>query len=93
MTIHQRIGCQTYSWEMLGEDWTGTPDDILEAVSRAGYDGVEFSNAMIGHYLESPGRFAEALQRWNMMCAAFAKIGGTGKDSAFLVIFWHFLFS
>ena len=53
-----RIGCQTYTWEMLGGDWSGTPDDIIAAVAAAGYDGVEFSNTMIGGYVAAPERFS-----------------------------------
>lgn len=67
-----RIGCQTYTWEMLGADWTGTPDDIIGAVGSAGYDGVEFANAMIGGYLNAPDRFAAALERSGIACAVFA---------------------
>ena len=67
-----RIGCQTYTWEMLGPRWQGAPDDILDLVAGAGYDGVEFSNAMIGGYLGSPGRFAAALAQRGLALAAFA---------------------
>lgn len=67
-----RIGCQTYTWEMLGPRWQGTPDDILDLVSAAGYDGIEFSNAMIGEYLHAPDRLAEALAQRGLVLAAFA---------------------
>jgi inosose dehydratase len=67
-----RIGCQTYTWEMLGARWQGAPDDILDLVSEAGYDGIEFSNAMIGGYLQSPDRFSAALARRGLAPAAFA---------------------
>ena len=63
-----RIGCQTYTWEMLGADWSGTPDDIIAAVAAAGYDGVEFANAMIGDYLRASDRFATALDRHGWAC-------------------------
>jgi sugar phosphate isomerase/epimerase len=72
MARRLRIGCQTYTWEMLGGDWSGTPDDILVAVASAGYDGVEFSNAMIGDYLRTPEKFAAALGRHGLACAVFA---------------------
>ena len=72
MSASQRVACQTYTWEMLGERWGGTPDDILDAVCAAGYEGVEFSNVMIGGYLGSSGRFAAALERRGLACAAFA---------------------
>ncbi len=67
-----KIGCQTYSWEMLGDAWQGAPDDILEAVAQAGYAGVEFSNQMIGKYLAQPAQFAQALAQRGLACAAFA---------------------
>jgi sugar phosphate isomerase/epimerase len=67
-----RIGCQTYTWEMLGPRWQGSPDDILDLVAGAGYDGIEFSNAMIGDYLGSPDRLAAALARRGLALAAFA---------------------
>jgi len=67
-----RIGCQTYTWEMLGSSWQGSPDDILDAVSGAGYDGIEFSNAMIGDYWRAPDRMAAALAQRGLSLAAFA---------------------
>lgn len=66
------IGCQTYSWEMLGADWQGTSDEILDAIAAAGYAGVEFSNNMIGAYLEKPRQFEKALEARGLRCAAFA---------------------
>ena len=67
-----RIGCQTYTWEMLGVSWQGSPDDILDAVSGAGYDGIEFSNAMIGDYEHAPDRLTAALAERGLKLAAFA---------------------
>jgi inosose dehydratase len=67
-----RIGCQTYTWEMLGASWQGSPDDILDAVSAAGYDGIEFSNALIGGYEQAPDRLAAALAQRKLKLAAFA---------------------
>jgi len=67
---------------MLGEDWIGTPDAILDVVSAAGYAGVEFSNTMIGDYFESPDRFATALEKRGLACAGFgyAPSGFTNAD-------------
>ncbi len=67
-----QIGCQTYSWEMLGAEWQGTPDQILDAIASAGYAGVEFSNQMIGPYLAQPDLFAQALAQRGLTLAAFA---------------------
>jgi inosose dehydratase len=77
-----RIGCQTYTWQMLGPRWQGSPDDILDLVSSAGYDGVEFSSAMIGDYARSPDRFAAALARRGLVPAAFAHGAAGSTDPA-----------
>jgi sugar phosphate isomerase/epimerase len=66
------IGCQTYTWEMHGDNWSGTPDDILDAMATTGYAGVEFADAMIGDYFDHPDRFAEAMKQRGLECAAFA---------------------
>lgn len=57
---------------MLGSDWTGTPDDIISMIAAAGYDGAEFSNAMIGNYADAPGEFAAVLENNNLACGAYA---------------------
>ncbi len=67
-----KIGCQTYSWEMLGTDWQGTPEQILDAVAAAGYAGIEFSNNMIGRFFEQPTLFERELAKRKLACAAFA---------------------
>jgi inosose dehydratase len=66
------IGCQTYTWEMLGPAWQGKPEEILDAAAAAGYSGVEFSNAMIGPYLDHPEAFERALAARGLACAGFA---------------------
>ncbi len=56
-----KVGHQTYSWEMLGDEWRGSADDILDSVAGARYAGVEFSNIMIGDYWDRPVAFRSAL--------------------------------
>jgi len=67
-----RFGCQTYSWEMMGDKWRGTQDDILDTVAAAGYDGIEFSNNRIGPYWERPRDLEKALADRGLKLAAFA---------------------
>ena len=67
-----RVGCQTYTWEMLGTKWQGSVDDILEAVSKAGFQGIEISANMIGKYYDRPEEFAKALKKHGLELAAFA---------------------
>ncbi len=71
MTV-MRVGCQTYTWEMLGERWSGTPDDMMDAVAAAGYAGIEFSNNTIGAYWDDPDALREALAKRSLSLAAFA---------------------
>ncbi len=65
------IGCQTYTWEMLGDKWKGSVDDILAIISSAGYEGVEITNTMIGDYYNNPVEFAAALKKRGLDFAAF----------------------
>lgn len=73
-----KIGCQTFTWEMLGDRWTGSVDDILDAMADAGYTGIEITNVMIGDYLDRPKDFAEALKRRGLTLAAYAFGASTG---------------
>lgn len=57
-----KVGCQTFTWEMLGKNWTGGPDDLLTAIAEGGYTGIEITDTMIGHYADSPDDFAASLK-------------------------------
>jgi inosose dehydratase len=69
-----KIGCQTYTWEMLGDDWKGSVDDILDIIAGAGYEGVEITNTMIGDYYGRPEEFAGALEARNLVFPSFGFI-------------------
>jgi inosose dehydratase len=73
-----RAGCQTYTWEMLGNDWTGAPDDLLTAIARGGYAGIEITDTMIGSYARRPGDFAAALVDNGLTLVAFAMASKSG---------------
>ena len=64
-----KIGCQTFTWEMLGPRFTGGPDDLLDAIAAGGYAGIEITDTMIGDYAGRPDAFASALDgagsRWS----------------------------
>jgi sugar phosphate isomerase/epimerase len=67
-----RVGCQTYTWEMLGERWTGDADDLLAAIAAGGYAGIEITDTMIGAYADRPRDFAAALGSRGLALVAFA---------------------
>lgn len=82
MNEHElRIGCQTFTWEMLGPRWQGGPDDLLCSIAAAGYAGIEITDVMIGHYADRPQAFAEALREHGLLLTAFA----FGSDTGFTV--------
>lgn len=66
-----RIACQTYTWEMLGDQWRGQVTDLLDWVAAAGYAGIEITNNMIGEFAGRPEDFAVALQARGLQLAAF----------------------
>ena len=67
-----RLGCQTYTWEMLGQQWRGSPDDMLDAMAAAGFAGVEFTDKTIGAYADRPAAFQDSLEKRGLACTAFA---------------------
>lgn len=72
MSLKTKIGCQTYTWEMLGKKWKGDVDDILDTIASVGYEGIEVSHNMIGRYFEDPDSFRKALRKRDLTLAAFA---------------------
>ena len=77
-----RVACQTYTWEMLGEEWHGQVTDILDWIADAGYAGVEITNNMIGKYYDQPGEFDAELQKRGLKLAAFAYSAASGFTDA-----------
>ena len=75
------IGCQTFTWEMLGDRFTGGPDDLIAAIAAGGYSGIEITDTMIGRYADDPDAFARALQDKGLTLVAFAM----GSDTGFTV--------
>jgi inosose dehydratase len=73
-----RVGCQTYTWEMLGPKWEGKVDEILDAIAEAGYEGIEITNSMIREYAGRPADFARAVNQRGLKLAAFAYASPTG---------------
>jgi sugar phosphate isomerase/epimerase len=73
-----KVGCQTYTWEMLGPDWKGSVDDMLDAVAGAGYQGIEITNSMIRDYAGRPAAFAKAMKERGLALSAFAYASPAG---------------
>ena len=77
-----KLGCQTFTWEMLGQGWTGGPDDLLKAISDAGYTGIEITDKMIGHYINDAPAFARALEASGLILVSYAVASPSGYCEA-----------
>jgi inosose dehydratase len=73
-----RLGCQTFTWEMLGDRWKGTTDELLDAIAIAGYTGIEITDHMIGPYAHRGEAFARALSERGLTLVAFAWASASG---------------
>ena len=67
-----KIGCQTFTWEMLGDAWTGGPDDLVAAIAAGGYAGIEITDGMIGSYAGRAADFARRLDAVGLALVAFS---------------------
>jgi sugar phosphate isomerase/epimerase len=67
-----RLGCQTFTWEMLGEAWKGGPDDLVAAIADGGYAGIEITDTMIGDYAGRAGDFSRRLGDAGLTLVSFA---------------------
>ncbi|PSJ56802.1 sugar phosphate isomerase/epimerase family protein [Kumtagia ephedrae] len=76
-----KVGCQTFTWEMLGDRFAGGPDDLVRAISDGGYSGIEITDTMIGRYAGKPVEFATTLKQAGLTLVSFA----FGSDSGFTV--------
>jgi inosose dehydratase len=74
-----KLGCQTYTWEMLGTAYRDGPDRLLEVIAAAGYAGIEITDRMIGHYAGRPDAFASALAGHGLTLVSYA----VGSESGF----------
>ena len=83
MTKNLKVGCQTFTWEMLGDAFAGGPDDLLKAIAQGGYTGIEITDTMIGKYADKPKEFGQALADNGLTLVSFAmgsKSGFTLKE-------------
>jgi inosose dehydratase len=67
-----KVGCQTFTWEMLGDGYTDGPDRLLAMIAEAGYTGIEITDRMIGSYAGRTAAFASALKAQGLDLVAFA---------------------
>ena len=64
---------------MLGDAWSGGPDDLVAAIADGGYAGIEITDRMIGSFAGRAADFARRLDEAGLALVAFAM----GSDGGF----------
>ncbi|MEM7370215.1 MAG: sugar phosphate isomerase/epimerase [Bacteroidota bacterium] len=68
-----KLGCETYTWQMPGEQYKGKLEHIMDICSKAGFAGIEPESSFLQH-LEDPVLMKEVLDRYEMEYAVLAVV-------------------
>ena len=63
-----KLACETYTWQMPGEQYKGKLEHIMKICSQAGFAGIEPESSFIGG-LNDPIKMHDALAQHNMELA------------------------
>ncbi len=67
-----KIGCQTFTWEMLENRTQWSTESIVTAIGDGGYQGIEITNTMIGRFDRDPDGFRQLLADTSLSFIAYA---------------------
>ena len=68
-----KIGCETYTWQMPGEQYKGKLEHIMEVCAQAGFQGIEPETSFMQH-LEDPLLMKEALDQHQLELAVLCVV-------------------
>jgi inosose dehydratase len=68
-----RLACETYTWQMPGEQYKGRLEHIMEIASRAGYKGIEPDSRFL-HHLSDPALMKAALDKYVLELSVFCYV-------------------
>lgn len=68
-----RLACETYTWQMPGEQYKGRLEHIMEVASRAGYKGIEPDSSFL-HHLADPALMKKALSKFELELSVFCYV-------------------
>lgn len=68
-----KLACETYTWQMPGEQYKGKLEHIMEVCSQAGFGGLEPETSFMQH-LEDPVLMKETLDKYNMDLAVLCVV-------------------
>jgi len=60
-----KLACETYTWQMPGEQYKGKLEHIMEICAKAGFKGIEPETSFMQH-LEDPILMKEALDKYGL---------------------------
>lgn len=68
-----KVACETYIWQMPGEQYKGRLEHIMEVVSNAGFKGIEPETSFL-HHLSDPVLMKEVLNRYSIDMPVFCYV-------------------
>ncbi len=68
-----RLACETYTWQMPGEQYKGRLEHIMEVASRAGFKGIEPDSSFL-HHLSDPALMKRALDQYALELPVFCYV-------------------
>ena len=68
-----KLACETYTWQMPGEQYKGKLEHIMEVCSRSGFIGIEPETSFLQH-LADPVLMKETLDQYQMELAVLCVV-------------------
>ena len=68
-----KIGCETYTWQMPGEQYKGRLDHIFKVAKKSGFVGIEPETSFFGD-LDDPEKMKATLQKNGLELAALCHV-------------------
>lgn len=68
-----KLACETYTWQMPGEQYKGKLEHIMDICQKAGFIGIEPETSFLQH-LEDPILMKEALAKYNQELAVLVVV-------------------
>lgn len=68
-----KLACETYTWQMPGEQYKGRLEHIMEIAAKAGYKGIEPDSSFLKH-LSDPKLMQEALDKYKLELSVFCYV-------------------
>lgn len=70
LSLSIKFGCHGSTWELDYDKETNYLDQLIEAVKKAGFEGIDVQVAMLGKYQQAPERLKEKLDQEGIKLAA-----------------------